>query len=871
MRTRSRVGSTVAALLQHASGAGCGARTEKFNSASGLLLVALVVAVTLAGCALTSGSNIPNQSNSQGTLSANPLSVSFGAVPVGSTATQSAMLTNTGSNSVTVSQATISSSSFNLGGMNFPMTVAAGASVPVQIQFAPQQSGNLSATMQVTSNASDGTVSVTLSGIGTEAGLAVSPSPLNFGDVSVGGNSTETVTLTNTGNTSLSITAANLTGAAFSMSGLSTPLTLGANQSSSFSVSFAPTATGNASGSISFVSNAPGSPATLALSGNGDASTDALNASPSAVAFGSVTTGSHSSQTVTLKNTGSSNISISQIAVSGSTFGASGISTPGTLAGGQSASLTVTFTPTTTGAASGSVTITSNASDPSLVVTLSGTGATAQPQLSVSPPTISFGNVAVGATGSQSVTLSNTGTAALTISAASASGAGFSANGLSLPATVNPGQNTTLTATFAPQAAGNASGTLSITSNAPGSPVVIPLSGTGVQGQLSANPSPVAFGSVIVGSNSAQVITLTNNGTAAVTISSGSISGTGFTLSGLTTPQTVNAGASSTLTATFTPTATGAAPGSISITSNASNSTLVISLSGTGIQPQLTATPSTVSFGNVTTGSNSSLSVTLSNPGTASLTITQATISTGAFTMSGLTVPLTINSGKTSTFSVEFAPTTTGAASGSVTLTSNAPTSPMNISLGGTGVSATQLLSVSPTSLDLGNVQVGSTGTQTATLTNSGTGSVTISQMTVSGTGFSATGVSAGQVLTAGESVPITVTFTPTTTGSATGSVTITSNATNSPAVISLSGGSHLVDLSWTASTSTVVGYNIYRGTVNGGPYTIKLNPSPVSGVTYTDTTVVAGQLYYYVVTAVDSSGNESVYSNQASATVPTP
>ena len=79
------------------------------------------------------------------------------------------------------------------------------------------------------------------------------------------------------------------------------------------------------------------------------------------------------------------------------------------------------------------------------------------------------------------------------------------------------------------------------------------------------------------------------------------------------------------------------------------------------------------------------------------------------------------------------------------------------------------------------------------------------------------------------------------------------------------------MDLSWTASTSTVVGYNIYRGTVSGGPYTVKLNATPVSGTSYTDTAVVAGQAYYYVVTAVDSSGVESVYSNQASATVPTP
>lgn len=72
------------------------------------------------------------------------------------------------------------------------------------------------------------------------------------------------------------------------------------------------------------------------------------------------------------------------------------------------------------------------------------------------------------------------------------------------------------------------------------------------------------------------------------------------------------------------------------------------------------------------------------------------------------------------------------------------------------------------------------------------------------------------------------------------------------------------------ASTSTVVGYNVYRGTQSGGPYAV-LNSAADAATTYTDSTVQAGQTYYYVVTAVDSSGNESVNSNQAQAVVPTP
>jgi fibronectin type 3 domain-containing protein len=80
----------------------------------------------------------------------------------------------------------------------------------------------------------------------------------------------------------------------------------------------------------------------------------------------------------------------------------------------------------------------------------------------------------------------------------------------------------------------------------------------------------------------------------------------------------------------------------------------------------------------------------------------------------------------------------------------------------------------------------------------------------------------------------------------------------------------HSVTLSWTASTSTVSGYNIYRGTVSGGPYT-QVNTALEPALNYVDNTVQSGQTYYYVVTSVDYSGTESGFSNQATASVPTP
>ena len=121
-------------------------------------------------------------------------------------------------------------------------------------------------------------------------------------------------------------------------------------------------------------------------------------------------------------------------------------------------------------------------------------------------------------------------------------------------------------------------------------------------------------------------------------------------------------------------------------------------------------------------------------------------------------------------------------------------------------------------------------------------------------------------------SAPAIVKFAPVETGGVEGSISLTSNATNSPTSITLTGsgvvGTHGATLHWAASTSLVAGYNAYRATEFGGSYT-KLNAALITDTTYTDSTVQAGHTYYYVVTAVDSAAIESVYSNQVTAQVP--
>jgi len=285
----------------------------------------------------------------------------------------------------------------------------------------------------------------------------------------------------------------------------------------------------------------------------------------------------------------------------------------------------------------------------------------------------------------------------------------------------------------------------------------------------------------------------------------------------------------------------------------------------------LGASPTSINFGNVNVGSSSTQTVTLTNTGTDSVTVSQANVTGAGFSISGLSLPLTLNANQTATFSAVFAPTAGGSATGSISVVSNARNSPATVSLSGTGL--TLLISASPTSTDFGNIVLGGSSTLPVILKNTGTGSVTISQATVTGAGvgFSISGLSLPLTLAAGQDTNFSVTFAPTAAGSVTGNIPIVSNATNSPTNESLSGtGIHAVNLSWDASSGQIAGYNVYRGSVSGGPYT-KQNSSLVTQTAYTDAAVQAGQTYYYVTTAVDSSGNESAYSNEARASVPSP
>jgi hypothetical protein len=187
-------------------------------------------------------------------------------------------------------------------------------------------------------------------------------------------------------------------------------------------------------------------------------------------------------------------------------------------------------------------------------------------------------------------------------------------------------------------------------------------------------------------------------------------------------------------------------------------------------------------------------------------------------------------------------------------------------------VAAGQLV-VTPSTLDFGKVAVGQKATRTGTL-HAGNASITVTSADWNGEGFSLSGIAFPVTVPAGQSIPFKVSFTPQTGGISLGKITFLSDASNSPHAEGLSANGaqtragHSVTLSWRASKSNTIGYNIYRGISSMGPYS-KINSSPDPKATFTDASVQGGQTYFYVTTALNKNGKESRRSNQVQVTIP--
>jgi hypothetical protein len=335
-----------------------------------------------------------------------------------------------------------------------------------------------------------------------------------------------------------------------------------------------------------------------------------------------------------------------------------------------------------------------------------GTGSSqVSPQLTVSATSLSFGNITVNTAGTQVLTLASSGSSPVTINSATVAGAGFTMVGQTFPVTLNPSQSLTVEVQFDPATAGVATGQITINSNSTtASTAVVGLNGTGTTTsgsqtgpQVAIGAASLSFGSVTVNTAVVQSLTLTSTGTSPVTISSGAITGAGFTIVAQTSPVTLNPGQSLTLQVQFDPTAAGAVTGQLTISSNSTTGNMaLVALSGTGTassspqsNPQVTIGAASLNFGSVTANTATTQTLMLTSTGTSPVTINSASISGADFTTVGGSFPVTLNPGQALTVQVQFYPTTAGVATGQLTINSNSTTgSTATVALSGTGAAA---------------------------------------------------------------------------------------------------------------------------------------------------------------------------------------
>ena len=411
------------------------------------------------------------------------------------------------------------------------------------------------------------------------AAVAIGPSLLQFSTLNVGVASPPRSTiLRNMGTAPLTIATKSITGDFTETDDCGTSVAAGSF--CTFTATFTPTAPGSRFGSILLGDNASGSPHFINMVGDG--SSPIVTLSSQSLTFASLPVSQTSAaQTVTLSNTGNATLNISSITAS--TNFAETSNCPAALAFGSSCQILVTVTPTIGGVLTGSLSFTDDAPDSPETVALSGSGFVTTGTFS--PLSLAFASTAVGLTSTpQTVTVTNTGSVALNVSAVTVT-AGFAQTNTC--SNVPASGTCTISVTFAPTASGDQNGTLTIGDNAQGNPHVVSLSGTGLAGNAQLSVSSLNFTALTVGKPStAQTITLTNSGNGSFSVASLQATGD-FAETNNCTTVTANGGTCA-IQVTFTPTSSGARSGTIALTDSAANGPQLVTLTGSGIDFSMT-------------------------------------------------------------------------------------------------------------------------------------------------------------------------------------------------------------------------------------------------------------------------------------------
>ncbi len=825
-----------------------------------------------------------------------PVVQDFGPVPIDSASTTELFaVTNlvSGGNSVTVATPSVSGdfalSNAVSGGSPCGGALAYTASCFVQIVFAPTAAGPRAGTL--TLQAGSSTASAVLTGYGeADPGLSLAPNALVFNNVPGSTSTQQTVTLLNTSGSAEQIgtvVATTKSSSATSFGASSNCATLNAGAMCSIAVTFTP-ATASAAGTLTIpvTSTVGGAPVltnySVPLTGAYTTEDEGLEIVANDAEYGPQATGASGvTRQFTIDNLTAKAVTLA-IALPRQ-FVLSGAPCAG-LAPNASCNFSVAFLPLNNGDITGTLFAEATPTDGS--ATLDGIGyvegyGVGPGTLSVTGglqpgEVLSFGQAPSGQSIQKTITLTNVSTTApLTIRRITSEWPFLSTT--TCGATLAPAASCTVTLAYtpinqvvtgsSPPPASSDSGELVIESDAASSPDLIDLTGSSTPVYVSSpsNAPPLAtlmpsqssltFANTMAGNVSApQTVTLDNTGTATLNIL-GIQSTPDYTVS--SNCASILPGASCTLTVTFTPQSTtqqgsgsGSRPSAIEISSSATTSLEFISVVGVSSPSSLTLGQSSLNFGTVLVGANSSLPLQLTNTGTSAITFgilsasTTLSAAVGDYTVALGTCPqpgLALAAGTSCTAQIGFAPTQSGSIAGTLSIASSASTLPLVAAL--TGVGQQSHMQILPTSLSFGSIALNAPASLSLTLSNNGTAPITGVALTITGD-YAVTVPCPVSTLAAGGSCGVTVTFTPSSTGARNGTLTVTSSDATSPDSVPLTGTGFMsgtftltvgggTSSSATVASGTPASYNLTVTPGNNFSGTVVLNCTAVSAAQY--------------------------------------
>ena len=765
-----------------------------------------------------------------------PASVAFGNQTVNTTSgSQTVTLTNSGAAALAITSIALTgtnASSFaqtNTCGA----TLAACASCNIAITFVPTTVASYSAALAVTDNASGSPHTVALSGSGTAAPAPVAvltPASLSFGSVGVGGTSpAQSATLKNTGTAALSITSNAITGANpadFAQTN-TCGASLAAGASCVVSITFTPASVAIFSATVTVTDNATGSPHLVALTGTGIVEPPIFTLSPTSLAFGNQVVNTTKSQTITLTNTSATDtVTISNETSTDPAFFDAADNCHASIAPGASCHFLIAFNPKTLASFSATITLQvggvscAACSYPSQTFAVTGTGT---PEFTISPASLDFGNQIVGTTSAaKTVYFSNNSNDIITVQSVTSSDPAFAnfalVDGceLGLQPGINP--NCSFRVTFSPTAVQPYSATLTVQARDISNPGVtfptqtITVTGTGIASPpaFAVSAASIAFGNQIVNTKSANsTVTLTNTTSDIIKVQAISSSDPAFAINASVSGCEIGLtpGVNCSFWATFSPTAI--QPYSATLTVQAhdiSNPAVTfppqtITVTGTGIAqpPAFAISPTLVAFGNQIVGVTSANStVTLTNTTGDIIKVQSITSSDPAFAtnadVSGCELGLT--PGVNCSLWVTFSPTAVQPYSVTLTvqvhdISNPAVTFPsQTITVTGTGTGNVPQIDIGSPIMIFSTTEFTTSAPQTVMISNSGSGPLLISGISLSGSNPNDYKESdnCGLSLAVGASCTISVTFTPPSVGSYPATVVIDDNDPSSPQTITLNG-----------------------------------------------------------------------------------